>query len=86
MNAPIEIEVDPAVGAGYVRYRELPKGEYVARCVRFDADVVVDYSASGDLIGLEVLELDQRALDVARAFAEQNGCAFPADSAMSGLS
>ncbi len=78
MTRYIALSVDLEVQAGYVRYRPLPPGEH-ARSKRISADVAADYREDGELLGVELLALDDAAMTQARAFAAANGLAFPRD-------
>ena len=78
MVMPREFRLDYEAGAGYLRYRRLAHDEHVARTARITDDVVVDYDAAGDIIGIEMLTFDSATLSAARNFAVANGLAFPA--------
>jgi len=74
----IGLSVDLEAQAAYVRYRPLPAGER-ARSKRVSEDVAVDYREDGELLGVELLALDDAAMAQAKAFAIANGLAFPRD-------
>ena len=78
MTPYIGLNVDFEAQAGYVRYRSLPDGER-ARSTRISEDVVADYRENGELLGVELLALDDRAMAQARDFAAKHGLAFPRD-------
>jgi uncharacterized protein YuzE len=74
----IGLRCDLAVHAGYIRYRSVPEGEH-ANSKRVSEDVVADYGANGQLLGIELLALDDAAMSQARSFAAANDLAFPRD-------
>ena len=78
MTKYIGLKVDLAVQAGYVRYRAVPAGQR-ARSKRVSEDIVADYSEAGDVLGVELLALDESAMKQARAFAAKLDLAFPRD-------
>jgi hypothetical protein len=65
-------------GMGYLTYRRLPDGEFVARTERVDSSCHVDFDARGEVIGIELIGLGEGALAVARAWATAHGLVFPA--------
>lgn len=77
MLRPTSLRADYETGTGYLRYRTLPSNVKVARNARISDDVVVDYNDLGEILGIELLALDDEALSVARGFAAANGLAFP---------
>lgn len=80
MKEPIEVTV--MSGSAYIRYREA--GEIVGptRDVIPSGSVAADMNASGDIVGLEVLDvIDPTQVVAARDFARANGLAFPRDLA-----
>jgi uncharacterized protein YuzE len=77
MNPPLELRIDFEAGAGYVEYRRLKRGQRVARTERLSDDVFVDYNASSDVLGIEVLAFDAAALGVAKRFARTHKLEFP---------
>lgn len=81
MQEPIQFRMDYEVVAGYLRYRPLPAGERVARTQRVSDDVHVDFNASGEILGIELLSFDATALGAAKAFAYAHGLSFPRDLA-----
>ena len=74
----IGVNVDLEAQAGYVRYRSLPSGER-ARSERVGDTVVADYAENGEVLGVELLALDDDSVAQARAFAAVHGLAFPRD-------
>ena len=79
MIAPTKVRIDTEVTAAYVAYREVAPGESI-RNQRLSDEVIVDYNANGDILGLELLGFDDAALDIARNFAAAHGMEFPADA------
>ncbi len=80
MERPLRLEVDfdPEVGPlGYLRYRVLERGQYVARNERVSQDVIIDYDAESRVLGIEFLALDDDAISVARRFAQAHNLVFP---------
>jgi uncharacterized protein YuzE len=78
MTQYIGLSVDLQAQAGYVRYRSLPAGER-ARSKRISEDVVADCRENGELLGVELLALDDDAMAQARDFATKHDLAFPRD-------
>jgi hypothetical protein len=77
MKSPIHISLDTEVpgGAGYVRYSH-------GKAVRQDAldeafSVAVDLDAVGDVVGIELTLLDERAFGLARIAAHRYDLRFP---------
>jgi len=85
LNA-LQVRVDLGVGAGYVKYRALLPGEQIASSARLTEDVVVDYDAAGQVLGIELIALEPHAIESAGAFASQNGLAFPGSTGIVGSS
>lgn len=77
MITPLEVEIDRAVGAGYVCYKRLPSERTVARTERVSEDVAVDFDESGAILGLELIDLEDTSIETARSYAEARGYAFP---------
>jgi uncharacterized protein YuzE len=80
VRRPVSVRVDLEVDVAYVGYRRLADEEHIARSERISEDVVVDYDAAGEIVGLELLGLDELALKPAREFASRRDLAFPADA------
>lgn len=76
MRNPIAVRIDLEARAGYVYYRDIAPGG-VKRTERAADGVHVDYGAAGELLGIEMLGLDEGVLAAARHFAEEHGLAFP---------
>jgi hypothetical protein len=81
MQNPIEVKVDLEANAGYVRYQARSGGQRFARNERLSQDVVVDFDADNEVLGIELLAFDDEAIDVARRFAEAHDLGFPRDLA-----
>lgn len=78
MNEPISVEVRG--GAGYVRYSEDPVASTVD--VNETGSVAADVTESGAVVGIEVLDLVDRAqVQLAQSYASEKGLAFPRDLA-----
>lgn len=71
-----DLRVDFEVGSAYVKYRQLPAGSRPTS-TRLTEDVVVNFNAAGEVVGIEVIELRAEAVEAAAAFAMQNGLDFP---------
>lgn len=72
----LTLEIDGQLG--YIRYRELPEGQFV-ESRRISGEVVADFGKNGELFGIELLSLDEHTLSRARAFATENQATFPRD-------
>jgi uncharacterized protein YuzE len=81
MQNPISIKVDLEANAGYVRYQPSSGGQRFARNERLSPDVVIDFDADSQVLGIELLAFDDEALGVARRFAEAHDLGFPRDLA-----
>jgi len=81
MKEPVSVAVDRT--AGYVSYAADRK---IASTVDILSDGVAaaDLDASGNVVGIEVLDFDAATLEAARAYAETRGLAFPNDLAGAG--
>jgi len=81
MKQPIafKAEFHPALqdGLGYIRYRRLAEGEHVARTMRVSQDVLIDFDSNEEVLGMELLALDETALAVARTCATEFDLALP---------
>jgi uncharacterized protein YuzE len=72
----VRVDIDPDVGPlAYLRYRD---GTF-ARNERVGQDVIIDYDADSQVVGIELLGFRDKTLAIARAFAEEHGLAFPRD-------
>ena len=76
MKNPIGIEIDLEFHVAYVRYHEIPDGA-VTRSDRVSEEVVIDYGAANDILGIELLATDDASLAKATDFAHSHGLAFP---------
>lgn len=78
MRNPINISIDFSRGVGYVTFREIAKGETThASRIAPDVDVVADRDSAGAIVGIEILDLGDKALRAADEFAHANDLAFP---------
>lgn len=79
MKQPIEVRVTE--GAGYIRYGDESEIDVTAEIVP-SASVAADLSATGEVIGIEILDVVQPAqVEAAREYARAHGLAFPRDLA-----
>jgi hypothetical protein len=76
MKSPINATIDYEVGAASIPYRSFEPDEST-RMERVTFGVRVEFSVRGDLLGIELLALDDAALAVAREFATKNDLTFP---------
>lgn len=76
----VRVDLDPDVGQlGYIQYlADTPAGVW-ARNERVSDDVIIDYDAESQVVGIELLGFRDETLAIARAFAEAHGLAFPRD-------
>ena len=72
-----QLRIDYEVGAAYVKYRALEPGERVATSARLTEDLVIDYDREGRVLGMQLIALNDEAVESAKAFAEQNGLDIP---------
>lgn len=76
LTQPCQVERDDAIGAVYVYYS--PDAQSLATLdVWGDGAVAADLDAAGQVIGLEILSLDEQTLQQARTFAASRELAFP---------
>lgn len=76
MRMPTAIEVDLEDRVGYVYYVTEPKVSETVDVWR-DGQVAADLDVSGNILGIEVLGLDDETLRHAREFASKRGLGFP---------
>jgi addiction module HigA family antidote len=74
---PLALQIDFTAMAGYVRYRTLDRGEHVAWTQRISDDVLVDFDAESQIIGIELLSFDDDVLAIAQRYAHANSLDFP---------
>lgn len=75
MIKPVGLQVDLEMDAAYIRYAE---GEVAGTIdVWEDGWVAADVDGAGQVLGIEVLDLDIETLEHAREFAHTRGLAFP---------
>ena len=80
MKKPISVELDLQVNACYVAYGDAGT-DGVSRTERLSKDVTVDYDALGQVIGIELLNLEPATLELVKRFAQSREFAFPRDLA-----
>jgi uncharacterized protein YuzE len=75
MTKPVSVRVDLETSAAYVRYAE---GDVAGTIdVWRDGWVAADVDQSGQVLGIEVLDLASDTLEQARIFARSRDLAFP---------
>ncbi len=77
MQHAIGLRLDFEAGAAYVAYRRVPEGARIDHVTRLSDDVVVQFDGTGEVLGIELIEVTGAAVEVGSGFAEQNGLAFP---------
>ena len=79
MKQPIEVRVTG--GAGYIRYGDEATVAATHEIIA-SASVAADLSASGDVVGIEILDVfEPSQVAAAREYARTHGLAFPRDLA-----
>jgi uncharacterized protein YuzE len=73
MKRPTRVELDLEVDVGYVYYEH----EEFDHSERVVDGVNVDYGASGDVLGIELLVISAGSIASATEFAHSRGLAFP---------
>ena len=68
MQNPLSVKVDLEANAGYVRYPSSGVRRF-ARNERLSQDVVTDFDADSQVLGIELLAFDEEAIGIARRFA-----------------
>lgn len=76
MKNPKNLEIDLEAKLGYVQYADAQIAGTID--VWHDGQVAADLDAHGDVVGIEVLSLDEATLSQAREYAASKGLAFPA--------
>lgn len=78
MKEPIGVRVDLEVPAAYIKYSKSSSTE--TRDIVEGGSVAYDLDDSGEIVGIEILWLDDVAnIEAARTFAGRHGLAFPRD-------
>ena len=76
MKQPVSVDVDLVIKAAYVQYlvdREVLETVDIWQ----HGQVAADLDADGQIIGIELLRIDESTVAQARAFAAKSGLAFP---------
>jgi hypothetical protein len=81
MLTPIKVRGDAADDVYEVVYRELERGTRVLRDERVGPGVTASIAPSGEILGIEVIGLQQNTVDAARRYAAAHDLAFPNDLA-----
>ncbi len=78
MKLPVSISLDFSHHVCYVAFRDLAEGEttHAAR-IAPGVDVVADRDRAGAIVGIELLQLGDDAINAADRFAHAHGLAFP---------
>ena len=74
---PLELKIDLTFKVGYLKYRMLESGSHVARTHTVSDEVLVDFDAQSQVIGIELLSFDEHVLAIAQQFAAANDLEFP---------
>ncbi len=84
MIVPVEIHADLEANAYEITYRHLAADERIDRDERIAAGGSAGLDASGNVVAIELLDLDPATIAAARDYARSHGLAFPRD--LAGLS
>jgi len=76
LTEPIETSIDHEARAAYVTFHAFAPGENV-RCLRLEHDVVVEFNAADEVLGLELLDFEPETIARADAFCQRNDLHFP---------
>jgi len=76
MTKPIGVEVDLESKSGYVAYSDRRIAE--THEVWDEGTIAADVDAGGEIVGIEMLQLDRDTLSRARRYAEEHDLIFPA--------
>jgi hypothetical protein len=77
MLTPITIHADLEAGAYEITYRRLPRGKFIDHDERIAPGVTAGIGPRGQVIGIELLGLEQPTLTAARDYAAAHGLGFP---------
>jgi hypothetical protein len=77
MLPPITIHADLEAGAYEVTYRRLPSGKFIDHDERIAPGVTAGIGPRGQVIGIELLDLEAGTLIAAREYAAAHGLGFP---------
>jgi hypothetical protein len=79
MIAPIYISADLEAGVVLVRYRRLTDGTLIAEDHRIAPGATAGIDSQGDIVAIELLDVNEATLAAAAAYAHQRNLAFPRD-------
>jgi hypothetical protein len=77
MLTPITIHADLEAGAYEITYRRLPSGKFIDHDERIAPGVTAGIGPRGQVIGIELLDLEASTLNAARDYAATHGLGFP---------
>ena len=77
MLTPITIHADLEAGAYEITYRRLPSGKFIDHDERIAPGVTAGIGPRGQVIGIELLDLETATLTAARDYAAAHGLGFP---------
>lgn len=77
MLTPITIHADLEAGAYEITYRRLPRGKFIDHDERIAPSVTAGIGPRGQVIGIELLDLEMPTLAAAREYAAAHGLGFP---------
>jgi hypothetical protein len=77
MLTPITIHADLEAGAYEITYRRLPRGKFIDHDERITPSVTAGIGPRGQVIGIELLDLEITTLAAAREYAAAHGLGFP---------
>ena len=79
MLNPITIHADLEAGAFEITYRDLPRGKFIDHDERIAPGATAGIGPRGQVIGIELLNLEAPTLTAARNYATAHGLGFPQD-------
>jgi uncharacterized protein YuzE len=79
MREPTQVTIDNDPEVGPLAYVAYEQRDTTARSQRAAESVILDVNESGDLVGIELLDLESGTIAIARSIATQQGVVFPAD-------
>ncbi len=77
--APIYISADLEAGVVLVRYRRLADADLIKEDHRIAPGATAGIDSHGDVVAIELLDVDSATLAAAAAYAHQRDLAFPRD-------
>ncbi|MEA2664133.1 MAG: hypothetical protein QOI11_1077 [Candidatus Eremiobacteraeota bacterium] len=84
MIAPVEIHADLEANAYEITYRHLAEGERIDHDERIAVSGSAGIDSTGNVVAIELLDLEPATIAAAREYARSHGLAFPRD--LAGLS